>query len=250
MKPIFVTMVGSRLYGINTEKSDIDHKGFAFAEVDEIIGLKNFEQQMYTNNAEDGPTKVEGTIYSVDRYVNLCMKGNPTVIEIAFAGENHWLHYSQVGVEVINYVKENFLTKSLFKPYSAYHMAQMRKLQSMERTGKRAEMVKELGYDAKFASHAFRLARQCVIVMKEGILRPTLDPEDRELCMRIRSGTFTKEEALEILNDVDKQMYSAYKDSTLPEAPDFNKANDFVTKLHMDYLHGKFDDQFKEFTPF
>jgi hypothetical protein len=120
----------------------------------------------------------------------------------------------------------------------------------MERTGKRAEAVKELGYDAKFASHAYRLARQCTIVMAEGTLRPTLDPEDREMCMKIRRGEFSKEDCLKILEDVDKQMYEAYKISTIPESPDFNKSNDFVTKLHMDYLHGQFDEQFKEFKPF
>lgn len=250
MRPIFVTWVGSQLYGTATPLSDKDFKGFCFQEPDELIGLKNFEQQEFNNGVADGPDKREGVVYSVDRYINLCLKGNPTVIEIAFAASEYWMHTTPVGEEVIKYVRDNLLTKHLFKPYSAYHTAQVRKLQSMERTGKRASMVEEFGYDVKFAMHAYRLARQCVIVFQEGVLRPTLDPADKQVCLELRAGKYTKEEALKILEDVDKQMYAAYKLSTLREMPDFNKANDFVTNLNMEFLQGKFDGQFKEFTPY
>jgi hypothetical protein len=119
----------------------------------------------------------------------------------------------------------------------------------MQRTGKRAAEIAEHGYDIKFAMHGYRLARQCCIVMKEGTLRPTLDPEDKEMCMNFRNAKYTKEEALKILEDVDKQMYEAYKSSTLPDAPDFNKANEFVTNLYMNYLQGNFLDQDVEFKP-
>lgn len=147
MQVVFATNVGSKLYGTNTPTSDTDFKGFCFEDHDQIIGLKTFEQQEYKNGKEDGPDKIEGTIYSIRRYINLCFKGNPTVIEIAFANNAYWIHSTPVGEIVCRYVRENFLTKHLFKPYSAYHMAQMRKLESQERTGKRAAMVEEYGYD-------------------------------------------------------------------------------------------------------
>jgi len=250
MKTIFSTFVGSKLYGTNTVSSDTDFKGIAFGEHDEIIGLKTFEQQEFNNQQPDGPGKCEGTIFAFDRYINLCLKGNPTVIELSFADKSFWNHTTQIGTEIVEFVKNNFITKALFKPYSAYHRAQIRKLQSMERTGKRAEEVKALGYDGKFASHAFRLARQCTIVMKEGTLRPTLDDADKQICLDIRSGKFTKEEALTLLEDVDKQMYDAYQASTIPSAPDFNKSNEFVMKINKEYLERKFDSQFTEFKPF
>lgn len=250
MKAQFVTFVGSQLYGTATKNSDKDFKGFGFEEPDEIIGLKTFEQQEYSNGEPDGNTKMEGTIYSIRRYINLCMKGNPTVIEIAFAGQAFHMRSTYIGEDVCRYVRENMLTKHLFKPYSAYHMAQMRKLQSMERTGKRAEEVKELGYDSKFCMHAYRLARQCTIVFKENILRPTLDEEDKNLCMKIRSGIFTKDEALALLKTVDTEMYEAYKTSTLPESPDFNKANDFVLDIYGKYIRGEFAEHLTDFKPF
>lgn len=256
VQPIFATDVGSRLYGISTPESDRDFKGFGFETVDEILGLGHFEQQEFKNynNGQEIAKKdtVEGVIYSVRRYVSLCMSGNPTVIEIAFSDPKFHFYTSDIGIEVCNFVKTNFLTKRLFKPYSAYHRAQLRKLQSMERTGRRKEIVDQYGFDLKFAMHAYRLARQCYIVMDEGVLRPTLDENDRKIALEFRHGVYSKEEALAILERVDKEMYEAYEKSTLPEEPDYKKTNNFLIEVYSDYLDGKFDQLFleKEFKPF
>lgn len=249
IKVLFATITGSKLYGINTEESDTDFKGIAFPTRSQLIGLENFEQQSYCNGVEDGQEKTEGQIWAFRKFINLCLKGNPTVIEIAFADPKFHLHTTSIGLEIMKFVRENMLTKHLFKPYSAYHRAQMRKLQSKERVGKRKAIVDEHGYDCKFAGHAYRLARQCCIVMKEGTLRPTLDPDDKELALKIRAGkeNFTMDEVLQILEDVDKEMYDAYSKSNLPDSPDFHKVNQFVMFTNSCYLHGAFDEQFKDF---
>lgn len=234
--PVFITFVGSQLYGTATPNSDKDFKGIGFPDLDEIVGLKHFEQQEYKNNVEDGPNKIEGVIYDIRRYIHLCMKGNPTVIEFACANSNHHILTTDIGERVRKFVRENFLTKHLFKPYSAYHRAQVRKLQSMERTGKRAELVKELGFDSKFASHAYRLAKQCVQVMKTGELNPTLEGEELSVCRTMRNGDYGKDGTLAILEDVDKEMYAAYNTSTIPEKPNFNKVNEWLTNRYTDYI--------------
>lgn len=246
---IYATITGSKLYGIDTEESDTDFKGIAFPTRSQLIGLENFEQQKYSNGVEDGPEKVEGEAWAFKKFINLCMKGNPTVIEIAFADPKFHIHSTPIGLEIMKFVRDNMLTKHLFKPYSAYHRAQIRKLQSKQRVGKRKAIVDEHGYDCKFAGHAYRLARQCCIVMREGTLRPTLDPEDRELALKIRAGkeNFTMEEVLQLLEEVDKDMYVAYNESKLPEKPDFDKVNQFVQFTHSCYLRSVFDDQFKDF---
>lgn len=253
MKTLFATITGSKLYGTSTPQSDTDFKGIAFGEIDEIVGLKNFEQQEFKDTInEDGPDKVEGTIWDFRKYIRLCLKGNPTVIEVAFADPKFHLFSTPIGLEIMEFVRKNMLTKHLFKPYSAYHRAQIRKMQSMDRKGKRKDIVDEHGYDIKFAMHAFRLSRQCVIVMEEGTLRPTLDEQDKDLALKIRKGKdcFTKDQVIEILEDVDKQMYVAYKKSQLPEKPDFNKANEFVVRIYKKYLSGDYYHQLsKEFNP-
>ena len=117
MKPSFVTIVGSKLYGISTPSSDTDFKGFGFCEIDEIIGLKTFEQQQYNNHKPDGPEKAEGQVYDIRYYFKLCLKANPTVIEIAFADSSFWMHSTEIGKEVAEFVRNNMLTQRLFPAY-------------------------------------------------------------------------------------------------------------------------------------
>jgi hypothetical protein len=75
--------------------------------------------------------------------------------------------------------------------------------------------------------------------MSEGVLRPTLDPEDRELALKIRKGKeyFTKDEIIKLLEKVDEDMYVAYKNSSLPEFPSFNKANSFVLDIQKSFMN-------------
>jgi len=248
MKPLYVTVVGSHLYGMNTPTSDRDIKGICFEDTDAIIGLKTFEQQETKNNAEDGPDKVEGQIYSVMKYVGMCMKGNPTAIEVVFAPDKFHIFNTEIGKEICQFLRDNMLTQRLFPAYSAYHRAQLHKMQSMTRIGKRANEVTEFGYDRKFAGHAYRLAVQCIQVLTTGTLIPTMSGKDLEIAMNMRMGVFSKEETLEHLLRVDKEMYDAHKITTIPSEPDFNKVNDWMVNLYMNYLNGKYDSQLA--TPF
>lgn len=251
MKILFVTTVGSHLYRLNTENSDLDFKGFAFPEIDEILGLNSFEQQQYNNNVEDGPEKKEGQIYSVKKFLNLAInKCNPTILEVCFADEKYHMFSTPIGKEICDFIKENGISKQLFKAYSAYHRAQMKKLQSITRTGKRKEIVDEYGYDIKFASHAYRLGVQACYAMKYGEIKPTLDGKELEIAKNFRKGSYSKEEAIKILETVDKNMYNEYTNSDIREKPDFKKSNDYLVNLYKKYINGEYDSQFKEWQQF
>lgn len=233
--PVFISIVGSRLYNISTDESDTDVKGIMFEDVDQILGLRYIEQQEYKNDLE-GKDHIEGTLYTVSRAVHLLQKGNPTILEPFFANKTFHVLDSDIGYKIREFVQKTFLTKSLFKPYSAYHHAQVRKLQTIQPIGKRKEIVEKYGYDLKFSTHAFRLATQCVQIMKEGRLNPTLEGDALQIAKDMRAGKYTKDQALAILEDVDKQMYAAYKDTRLPETPNFHTVNNFLVTLYSSYI--------------
>jgi hypothetical protein len=108
----------------------------------------------------------------------------------------------------------------------------------MEREGKRKEIVDKFGFDVKYASHNWRLGNQCIQIMKEGFLNPTMEGEVLKICKDIRSGIYNKEQALKLMEEIDIKMYDAYKESKLPETPDFHKMNDFLVKLYKEYISG------------
>lgn len=233
--PVFISIVGSRLYNMATDESDTDIKGIMFEDIDQIIGLRHIEQQEYKNDLE-GNNHIEGTLYTVSRAFHLLQKGNPTILEPFFANTEYHVLNSKVSNEIRKFVQNTFLTKSLFKPYSAYHRAQVRKLQTIEPVGKRKAIVEKFGLDTKFASHAFRLATQCIQIMKEGTLDPTLTGDNLQIAKDIRIGKYDKTATLAILEDVDKKMYAAYQNTTLPESPNFHNVNTYLVDLYRNYI--------------
>lgn len=110
-----------------------------------------------------------------------------------------------------------------------------------DREGKRQVLIDKYGYDTKFAAHAYRLAIQGNHCMKYGEISPTLSTGPRTMALMIRAGELKKEEVIKLLETIDKKMYGAYTRSKLPEKPDFNKINDWLTDIHIEYFFPKED---------
>jgi predicted nucleotidyltransferase len=233
--PLYVTTVGSKLYNIDTESSDRDFKGFGHETLDCILGLKNFEQQDYDNHLE-GAAQVQGVLYSTRRFFHILMKSNPTVLEVVFADKKYVVHSTPLGEEICSFVRKNMVTKAYFKSYSAYHMAQMRKMQTINPIGKRKELVDKYSYDVKFAAHAIRLAKQCSEVMMTGELNPTLSGNIRDTIIAIRNGLVSKEDALKLMEESDKEMYVAYGKSKLADNIDFDFVNEYLVGIYREYV--------------
>lgn len=250
LNALYVTVVGSTLYGTATPQSDRDFKGFGFPTFEQLVGLDTFEQQSYDNGVEDGPDKMEGQVYALKKFMHMAVvKANPTALEVCFAKPEFHLHSTPFGLEVVDFIQKTSVTKRLFKPYNAYHRAQMRKLQSQNRTGKRQAIVEEFGYDVKFAMHAYRLGCQAATAMSTGRVEPSLEGEELVMANRIRSGEFGLEECLELLQKVDDAMYEAYQKSTIPTEPDYDLINKFLTDAHRRYLSGDFDEELVGWKP-
>jgi uncharacterized protein len=239
MKPIYVSIVGSRLYGTNKDDSDYDIKGCAVGEVDEYCGLKSKEQQDYSNG-KLGNENFNGTIYEIRRCFNLLLKGNPTILEPFCADSKFVIYSTPIGEEVAKFVRENMITKHLFMPFFNYHYSQIKEFTTSTRIGKRKDLFDTYGYDGKFASNAYRLAKQCVMLMREGKLDPTLKGFDKEIVSKMRNYEFTKEECLTYLNNNINEMNDAFSVSTLPEKPDYDKVNGFVTNIVKNYISNSF----------
>lgn len=232
MKTLFISIVGSRLYGINKPDSDYDYKGFCLPDIDTLVGLKNFEQQEWKGEND------EGTIFSLRKFLHLCMRGNPTVLELAFTDPKYHLFSTPLGLEIRSFIRKNLITKQVFGAYSSYFRSQLRKLDRPERAGKRQDLIDLHGWDAKFAAHAFRLGLQCVQLLKYKELRPTLSSGPKKMCLAIRNYELDKEVVRKILLRMDVQMYIVYKKSNLPELPDFELVNRYLTDIQGSYIIG------------
>jgi hypothetical protein len=129
------------------------------------------------------------------------------------------------------------------KVFTSPWQIQIKEFTSSNRVGKRKDLFDKYGFDSKFCAHAYRLAKQCVQLMKTGNLDPTLDGHDRDIVMKMRNYEYTKEECLSFLNGNVNEMNEALASSKLPDSPDMDKVNKFVTDVVHNYLFRCYEGQ-------
>ena len=116
---ILIGLGGSHAYGTNVECSDIDIRGCALNNKEEILTNKNFEQ--FTN--EDTDT----VIYSFNKLISLLSNCNPNTIEILGLKPEHYLYLSDIGHELV-YNRQMFLSTRAVNSFGGYANAQLRRL--------------------------------------------------------------------------------------------------------------------------
>lgn len=116
---ILLGLGGSYAYGTNTENSDLDIRGVATHNSEDILTRKGFEQVV--NEATDT------TIYSLEKIVNLLSNCNPNTIEILGLEPWQYLYVGYIGQELIKN-KDMFLSKRAVHSFGGYASAQLRRL--------------------------------------------------------------------------------------------------------------------------
>ena len=116
---ILLGLGGSYAYGTNNENSDLDIRGVAIHNAEDILTRKGFEQVV--NEATDT------TIYSLEKIVNLLSNCNPNTIEILGLEPWQYLYTSYIGQELIKN-KDMFLSKRAVHSFGGYATAQLQRL--------------------------------------------------------------------------------------------------------------------------
>lgn len=200
--------IGSRVYGTNvTSKSDRDEMGI-FIEAPSNVLLHNpYDSYVYRDAPKGEPSKpgdLDLTLYSLRKYVALASKGNPTIF--SFLWLPSYMYRTVFGNKLIN-IRNAFLSKNLVKSYLGYLGAQKNKMLGLKaHTVNRPELIKNFGYDTKFAMHALRLGYECIVLCeKEEIVYPIV--EDRRLFLKdVRNGKYSFEKIISLIEDLEKEL--------------------------------------------
>lgn len=119
-------------------------------------------------------------------------------------------------------VDDNFIY--LMEQERAYNNARTNWTQYLnwqkQRNPARAELEAKFGYDTKHGMHLVRLMRMGYEILTEEKVK--VKRPDAEELLAIRAGLWPYEQMVEYANMMDQKLEAAYKESTLPHAPDRN----------------------------
>jgi len=246
---MYLTQMGSVVYGCATDNSDMDYYGFCIPHKDmvfphlrgEIAGFgkqtKRFNDwSEHHINSPDGKKTYDFSVYSIVRFFQLCMENNPNMVDALFVPSNCIVHCTHIG----NLVRDNrqiFLHKGSFHKFRGYAFSQLHKM-NREPTGKRKELVEKFGYDTKFASHVIRLLNECEQILGEG----DLDLQrSKEQLKSIRRGEWTEQQIRDYFERNDKRLEQLYADSKLPYGPDETEIKKLLLKC-LEYHYGTLEN--------
>lgn len=233
----YLVFTGSVAYGVTAETSDLDVYGFCMPPLQYIYphtagyipgfgsNHPHFDQyQQHHIKDTDTLKEYDFSIYSIIKFFQLCMENNPNMVDCLFVPQRCILHSSHVG-ELVRSNRKKFLHKGSWHKFKGYAYSQLHKMQSMERVGKRKEVVDKFGYDVKFAYHVVRLMLEVEQILSEC----DLDLErHREQLKAIRRGEWKLEDVTDYFTIKEKSLEKLYNDSALPYGPNEDEIKELL----------------------
>jgi len=232
----YETIMGSVAYGVSSDTSDMDVYGFAIPPKDaifphlrgELIGFGTHaprfnqyqEHHLKDPDAMNGAGReVDLTIYNIVDYFQLAMKNNPNLLDSLFTHDSCVLHITRVG-QMVREARRMFLHKGCWHTFKGYAYAQLTKMSSQNRVGKRKATIDQHGYDVKFAYHVVRLIDEAEMILTEGDLDLM---RNREQLKSIRRGEWKQEEIRDYFSRREVELEKLYQSSSLQPSPDEGK---------------------------
>lgn len=191
----------------------------------EIVGFGTQKQRFnqYQEHHLKDPDALGGkgreydvSIYNIVDYFQLVMKNNPNMIDSLFTHETCVLSITRIG-QMVRDNRRMFLHKGCWHTFKGYAYQQVKKMAGHERTGKRAAIVEQFGYDVKFAYHVVRLLNEVEQILTEGDLDLM---RNREQLKSIRRGEWTEQQIRDYFAKKEAELETLYQESKLPWGPD------------------------------
>ena len=118
---VCIGLGGSHAYGTNVETSDLDIRGVALNNADDLLLGRDFEEVV--------DTKTDTTIYSLKKTFHLLSKCNPNIIEILGLNDDQLLLSSPIW-DKVRQNSEIFLSQYCIATFGGYANAQLRRLET------------------------------------------------------------------------------------------------------------------------
>ncbi len=208
---IYRCVIGSRAYGLDDEVSDTDRRGIYLPTAELHWSLYGVPEQLENDETQE-------VYWELQKFIVLALKANPNVLECLYSPivEN----VTPLGEELLA-MREAFLSKLVFQTFSGYVASHFKKMQTDIRNQGRVKW--------KHVMHLIRLLLSGTHVLREGAMIVDVG-EHRESLLTIKRGEMSFDDADRWRERLQSEFESAFKTTTLPDRPDYERANAFLIR--------------------
>lgn len=217
---IYRCVVGSRAYGLDDAESDTDRRGIYLPPAELHWSLYGVPEQLENLETEE-------TYWEIQKFLTLALKANPNVLECLYTPLVE--HATPLARELLE-MRQAFLSKMVYQTYNGYVMSQFKKLQ--------ADLRNRGAVKWKHVMHLIRLLLAGITVLKEQHV-PVRVAEHRERLLAIKRGEIPFDEVERWRLDLHRQFDAAVESTTLPDRPDYERANALLLKARREALESK-----------
>lgn len=217
---IYRCVIGSRAYGLEDEASDTDRRGIYLPPGELHWSLYGVPEQLENDETQE-------VYWELQKFIVLALKANPNVLECLYSPIVEDL--TPLGKELLS-MREAFLSKLVFQTFSGYVASQFKKMQTDIRNQGRVKW--------KHVMHLIRLLLSGTHVLENGTM--TVDVgEHRDQLLTIKRGEMPFTEADTWRKRLQRDFEAAYKETTLPDRPDYERVNAFLIDARRRAIQGE-----------
>jgi len=208
---IFRCVIGSRAYGLDDENSDIDRRGIYLPPAQLQWSLFGVPEQLENDETQEA-------YWELQKFIVLALKANPNVLECLYTPIVETV--TPLAQELLD-MKTMFLSRMVYQTYNGYVMSQFKKMQTDIRNQGQVKW--------KHVMHLIRLLLSGITVLRENFV-PVQVGDYREALLKIKAGDMPWDDVEAWRIDLHKQFDRAFEETTLPERPDYERANEYLVK--------------------
>ena len=206
---IYRCVVGSRAFGLDNENSDTDLRGIYLPPAELHWSLYGIPEQLENDDNQE-------CYWELQKFMILALKANPNILECLYTP---MIKKVTPIAEKLLASKEIFLSQLVYQTYNGYVMSQFKKMeQDLRNKGK---------IRAKHAMHLIRLLLSGITILKERFV-PVKVEKYRDDLLAIRNGDMSWDEVNKWRLDLHQQFDRSFRNTLLPERPNYEKANSFL----------------------
>ncbi|WP_425144895.1 nucleotidyltransferase domain-containing protein [Deinococcus sp.] len=204
-------VVGSRAFGLDTDASDTDRRGYYLPPAKLHWSLWGVPEQL-----ENG--KTQETYWELQKFLTLALKANPNVLEVLYSP---LVEYADPLAQELLEIRQVFLSKLVYQTYNGYVLSQFKRLDADLR------VHGEIRW--KHAMHLLRLLLSGIAVLKSSEVMVHVG-NHRDRLLAVKGGELPWDDLNRWRLALHRDFDAAFQTTRLPERPDHERVNTFLLR--------------------